>query len=212
MRYNPDIHHRRSIRLKGYDYSRRGAYFITICAQDRRCLFGEVAIGEMRLNDMGRLLDFTWHDLINHNNNIGLDGYVIMPNHFHGILWIVTDGKTGADGVPVGAGSEPAPTGTPSASAHVTGFPSMTPSETPPTEPRRNHGLPEIIRQLKTFSARRINELRQTPGVAVWQRNYYEHIIRNERELERIREYIIQNPRHWERDRNNPMRESRRLT
>jgi REP element-mobilizing transposase RayT len=193
MKYNSERYHRRSIRLKGYDYSQPGAYFVTICTQDRECLFGEVVDGAIRLNKAGEIVWQTWHDLPDHIVNIVLDTFVVMPNHVHGII-IITDGQTpatdsdsasvdgvGADGVGadgVGAGSEPAPT--------------------------RRYGLPEIIRQFKTFSARRINEIRNMQGVAVWQRNYYEHIIRDEQSLNRIREYILSNPSRWTMDRENP--------
>jgi len=185
MKYDPARHHRRSIRLKGYDYIRPGAYFVTICTQDRMCLLGEIVDGEMRLNDAGEIVAWTWHDLPNHISNVQLDAFVVMPNHVHGII-IITDpvvavvvgaGSVGAGSV--GAGSEPAPT-------------------------PRMYGLPEIVRQFKTFSARRINDLRGTPGTPVWQRNYYEHIIRDEESLNRIREYILNNPSRWEMDQENP--------
>ncbi len=179
-RYNPDIHHRRSIRLQGYDYAQAGAYF-TICTHTRECLFGSVGAGskpaphlqpaldfkpalatQMKLNECGEIVQHTWDDLVNHNENIELDAFVVMPNHIHGIVTI--DNR---------AGLEPAPT------------------------------LSEIVRQLKTFSARRINKIRDTQGVRVWQRNYYEHVIRDENELNRVREYIANNPANWLTDENN---------
>jgi hypothetical protein len=86
MKYDPDIHHRRSIRLKGYDYSQAGAYFVTICANDRECLFGNVTDGEMRLNDAGRMVQTVWDELPVHYANIDIDISQIMPNHFHGII------------------------------------------------------------------------------------------------------------------------------
>ncbi|KPL82164.1 hypothetical protein SE15_13880 [Thermanaerothrix daxensis] len=244
MRYDPTKHHRRSIRLKGYDYSQAGAYFITIVTQDRACLFGEVVDGAMRLNEYGRIVEFTWHDLVNHVTGIVLDTFVVMPNHVHGIV-IITDAP---DDVTVGAGSEPAPTATnpaptatkpaptttnlaptitkpapttmepaPTATkpAPATMEPAPTTTEPAPTttdraptitttaKPKR-HALPEIIRQFKTFSARRINQCRQTANVAVWQRNYYEHIVRDEHALNRIRRYILDNPARWAFDRENP--------
>jgi len=183
MPYDPQKHHRRSIRLKGYDYTRPGAYFITICTKHRAWLFGEVVDGRMVLNEMGEIVHFTWHDLPNHLPHIRLDEFVIMPNHIHGIVWIVNERPADID---VRAGSEPART---------------EPARTSSARTRR-HGLPEIVRQFKTFSARRINQLRQTPGVPVWQRNYYEHIIRDAGALHRIRWYIRNNPRRWDRDRN----------
>ena len=160
-----------SIRLKGYDYTQPGAYFVTICTHQRRCLFGDVVGGEMRLNELGDFVWATWHDLPNHVPHVQLDAFVVMPNHVHGII-IIRD---------VGAGSEPAPT-------------------------TKRHGLPEIVRQFKTFSARRINRRRGTPGQPVWQRNYYEHIIRHEESLNRIRDYILTNPLRWNLDRENPNR------
>lgn len=97
MTYNPDIHHRRSIRLREYDYSSNGAYFVTICAQGRACLFGDILDGEMRLNDAGRMVAEWWVKLPGKFPNVALDEYVVMPNHFHGIICIV------------GAGSSPRP-------------------------------------------------------------------------------------------------------
>lgn len=186
-KFNPDIHHRRSIRLREYDYRCAGAYFVTICAFQRECLFGEVMNGEMWLNEYGNIVQTAWRDLPNHYPYAELDEYVIMPNHFHGVIVI-----TGADMVgaglavagSVGAGLKPA----------------LTTSE----QHEKRHGLPEIIRAFKTFSARRINTLRDNPGCPVWQRNYYEHVIRNETDLANIRQYIANNPLKWDLDENNP--------
>ena len=253
MTYDPEKHHRRSIRLKGYDYTQPGAYFITICTQGRACLFGEIIDGEMHLNEAGQIVVQTWQDLPNHISNVQLDAFVVMPNHVHGII-IITDhaggigagfkparttmgsgsaaGSVGAGSVgagSVGAGSEPAPTtigpgptagpGSVAGSGPTTGPGSVAVvvgsgsvgsgsvgagSEPAPT--RSSHGLPEIVRQFKTFSARRINELRGTPGTPVWQRNYYEHIIRDESSLSRIRQYIAENPARWDADQENPQR------
>lgn len=168
MEYNQKIHHRRSIRLKGYDYSQAGLYFITICCQNRICLFGKTNDGEMILNDAGKMVQMAWDDLPNHYGHIKLDTFIIMPNHIHGIIALTN----------VGTGLKPAPTG-------------------------KRHGLPEIVRALKTFSARHINEKRKTPGTKIWQRNYWEHIIRNENEYRRITQYIINNPKKWEQDKLN---------
>ena len=198
MNYDPSKHHRKSIRLKGYDYSQSGGYFATILTHNHECLFGDVSNGETVLNELGKMALFTWNDLPNHNQHIILDEFVIMPNHIHGIIFIAGAGSNiageginnvgesinnvGAGINIVGAGSEPAPT------------------------LNKCHGLPEIIRQFKTFSSRRINKHRGTMGVPVWQRNYYDHIIRDENELIRIREYIINNPLQWEMDNENPDR------
>lgn len=177
MTYNPSIHHRRSIRLPEYDYSQAGAYFITLCAHQREYLFGEIVDGEMKLNEFGQIVQSTWHALVNHVARIELDAFVIMPNHIHGIITIVGAGSVRAGSVR--AGSEPAPTT------------DITQKQTP---------LSEIVRQLKTFSARRINLARNTPGEPVWQRNYYEHIIRDEKSYNAISEYILDNPAKWELD------------
>ena len=178
--YNPDIHHRHSIRLKNYDYSQNGMYFVSVCAQNKECLFGKIINGKMELNDAGKIIAATWYDLPNHNIGIELDEFIVMPNHVHGIIMIVGAGSKPAQPVEcsiqtnqIRAGLEPAPT---------------------------NIGLPEIVRQLKTFSARKINQLRNNFGVPVWQRNYFEHVIRNEKSLGKIRKYISNNPCNWEND------------
>jgi len=90
MKYNPDIHHRRSIRLRDYDYSQAGAYFITICAHNRECLFGEIADGAMRLNAAGEIAMQCWQEIPLHFPHSALDEWVIMPNHLHGIV-VLTD-------------------------------------------------------------------------------------------------------------------------
>jgi len=143
--------HRRSIRLKGYDYSQNGAYFITICNQNRECLFGEIIGQKMILNDVGKMIDYQWNELQNKFNNIQLDEYIVMPNHFHGIII----GKI------IGA------------------FKSIT-----------TH---EYIKGVKKYNWPSFNN-------AIWQRNYYEHIIRHEESLNKIREYIINNPMNWIND------------
>ncbi len=170
---------RKSLRLKGYDYSRPGYYFVTICTHNRESILGEIKNGILSLTTLGKLVEYTWNDLPNHNYYVGLDKFIIMPNHIHGII-IIHENAVNL----VGAGSEPAPTN--------------------PTTKNKYHGLPEIIRQFKTFSARRINKERQMARHPVWQRNYYEHVIQGEKELAQIRKYIQNNPQKWETDKNNP--------
>ncbi|MCB0220578.1 MAG: transposase [Chrysiogenetes bacterium] len=179
---------RRSIRLRGYDYTRAGAYFLTICARGRECLFGEVAEGTVRLSDSGRAVEAAWHGLPEHYPHVDLDAFVVMPNHVHGII-VLSDPD-------VGAGLKPAPTENAVVEMDRAGL--------KPAPTGTHHGLPEIVRAFKTFSARRINALRGTPGVPVWQRNYYEHIVRDDDDLARIREYIANNPIGWGGDRENP--------
>jgi len=171
---DPEKRHRRSIRLRDYDYTQSGAYFVTTCTYRRVCLFGEVLQGCMQLNNHGQTVTTYWDDLVNHYPKVELDVFVGMPNHVHGII-VLPDN--------VGAGFKPAPT--------------------------RHHGLPEIVRGFKTFSPRRINQLRNTPGQTVWQRNYYDHVIRSEDELDRIRQYILDNPVRWPEDVENPQNTNR---
>ncbi len=172
MRYDPDIHHRRSIRLKDYDYSQAGAYFITICTQNRECLFGEIKDGQMRLNEMGKITAIEWENTSVLRPNIELDEWVVMPNHFHGII-IILDGRGTA---------RRAPTAVEQFGKPVSG------------------SIPTIIRSFKSAVTKRINEYRQMVGAKLWQRNYWERIIRNETELNHIREYIHNNPDSWEQD------------
>ncbi len=178
MSANPRSHHRRSIRLQGYDYAQAGAYFVTICTHKRACLFGVITDNGMRPNGYGKTVEACWAALPRHYSYVELDAFVVMPNHVHAIIVLLEDANDAA----VGAGLRPAPTD------HVS----------------QRHGLQEIVRAFKSFSARRINALRGTPGVPVWQRNYYERIIRNERELQAIREYIANNPCWWAVDSDNP--------
>jgi len=167
---------RRSIRLKGYDYSQPGAYFITIVTQDRVCLFGVVVDGEMRLNEWGEIARQCWFDIPAHFPDAALDECVVMPNHIHGVIVLVDS--------PVGATHE-------------------SPLPTRPRGPKRQ-SIASIVGSSKSAVSKRINHHRGTPGAPVWQRNYYEHITRNEQSLNRIRQYIADNPQRWAFDRENP--------
>ena len=175
MPYDPDKHHRRSIRLKVYDYTQAGAYFVTLCAWQHECLFGEIVDDEMRLNDYGRVLEEEWVRTAEVRPNVDLDAFVVMPNHLHGIIVIC--------GNPVGASRRLAPTGTARIAAGSLGA---------------------IIGQIKSITTKRINALRNAPGQPVWQRNYHEHIIRSETALNNIRQYIAHNPVRWAEDEENP--------
>ena len=199
MKFDPQKHHRRSIRLKGYDYSQAGAYFVTIVAWQRECLFGEVVNGTMHLNRHGHIVHDAWFDLKNHYRHVELGAFVIMPNHVHGIVVLVDDRRGGSSSL-----SE-----TIAPDEDSSGIDTMPTNQTRPyVKPKPRHGLPEIVRAFKSFSARRINRLRRTDGIPVWQRNYYEHIIRNERELDNITKYIETNPLRWNDDDENPMKPS----
>ncbi|MBM4167488.1 MAG: transposase [Ignavibacteria bacterium] len=179
--YNPDIHHRRSIRLREFDYSNTGAYFITLCLQHRDLLFGKCEHGSIELNEFGNIAKNIWVSLKERFNKIELDEFVIMPNHIHGIIVIKNDNVSGNN---VGAMNVGA----------IHELPLQNKIE------RRNMLLPKIIGYYKMNSAKRINEIRKTRGTHVWQKNYFERVIRNENELIKIREYIITNPLRWEID------------
>ena len=179
MQHNPDKHRRRSIRLKGYDYSQAGAYFVTICDWQRECLFGDIVDGEVRLNEYGRIVEKEWSRTSTIRPNIEIDIFVVMPNHFHGILVINGVGDS------------------------CRGVLQYAPTERTFRSPSQTVGA--IIRGFKSTLAKKINQIRDTPGHPVWQRNYYEHVIPNEEDLNRIRQYVTENPMKWSEDENNPL-------
>ncbi len=169
---------RRSVRLKEFDYSKAGAYFVTICTKDRECLFGEILGDRMVLNEFGEIAQAEWLRTSEIRPNVDLDAFVIMPNHLHGNLFL-------RDWADVGAHCNvPLP-------------------NTPQTEEFGKstvNSIPTIIKLFKSTVTKQINELRGTPGHPVWQKNYFERVIRDEDELNRIREYIIYNPAKWAED------------
>ncbi len=187
-----DKRERRSIRLKGYDYSCAGAYFVTICSHKRECIFGEIVDGVMQLNEYGQIVHSEWLNTAVVRPNVVLEVFIIMPNHLHGIIAL-----TDVDRHIVGATRRVAPT----VRLYTTSR---------PTGPASG-SLGAIIGQFKPAASKRINRLRNTPGLPVWQRNYYEHVIRNESELSRAREYIVNNPLQWDLDRENPVGATRRV-
>lgn len=178
----PDPQRRRALRLRDFDYTQAAAYFVTVCTHHRARLFGEITNGKILLHDPGRIVQAAWQALPQHYPHVRLDVFVVMPNHVHGIVILAPVDSVGA-GL-AGAGFKPAPTELPTIA--------------------KRHGLPEIVRAFKTFSARRVNAARTAPGTPLWQRNYYEHVVRDEDELNRIREYIDLNPLQWDLDRENP--------
>jgi len=180
---------RRPLRLPGFDYSGEGAYFVTICTRNRECLFGAVVDGEMRLNNVGRVVQMIWGGLSDRFPTIELDTFVVLPNHVHGTLVVGAAlappkrRKVGAAlALPVGGAASSAPT----RSASTT--------------------LGTVVRAFKSISAIGVNRLLSRSGQPLWQRSYYEHIIRTEESLNRIREYIATNPLRWQLDRENPER------
>ena len=169
--YDPDIHHRRSLRLRGYNYSQPGAYSVTIVTQCRECLFGEVIDGRMILNDAGDLVKQAWENLPNRFPSVDLDAFIVMPNHLHGII-VVIEGDT----------SRSAPN-------------------------QKMPALGDIMRAFKSISAIDVNRILSRRDQPVWQRNYHDHIIRNERDLDNRRQYIVDNPGRWAEDEENPNRQ-----
>lgn len=179
MGYVPGIHHRRSIRLRDYDYAAVGAYFVTVCAQGRECLFGGIVDGAMVLNDAGRMVEGWWAKLPEVFINVSVDSSIVMPNHFHGIV------------VLVGAAPRVRPLDLTNKGAHA-GAP-----------------LQRVVQWFKTMTTnayiRGAKEHNWSPFPGrLWQRNYYERIIRNDTELNAIREYIATNPQRWADDEENP--------
>jgi putative transposase len=184
MQSKPDKRYRRSLRLKGYDYTRVGAYFVTIVTERRNCLFGSIIDGAICLTSVGRIVQSVWNELPKHFSGIDTDVFVVMPNHVHGIICIADNPR-----VLVGA-QHAAP------SKHrVPSNPNVQPSS-----------LGAIIRSFKSAVSKLYNEERGRSGLGIWQRNYYEHIIRDEKALISIREYIATNPARWSSDPENPAR------
>jgi putative transposase len=189
MTYNPEIHHRRSTRLKGYDYSQVGAYFVTVCAWNKECLFGDIVDGEIILNKYGEIIMKCWNAIPEHFMNVGCDEFVVMPNHIHGIITINCRGEVSSPFLEVVAPNLKTESRTKKGGA---------------TPPLRKITLGQILAYFKYQTAKRINQTRNTSGTPVWQRNYYEHVIRDEKELQAIREYIRYNPLKWDEDKENP--------
>ncbi|MCD4793621.1 MAG: transposase [Bacteroidales bacterium] len=194
MPYNPNIHNRRSIRLKGYDYSQAGLYFITICVQNRKCLFGNVIAGKMILNDAGRMIENWYFESENKYPDKKCREMIIMPNHFHCIV----------ENIPISGGNT-------KPGDHTESPPQWPPPQTEYGANNKKYNATigdatgwfktmttnEYIRGVKKYNWERFNK-------KLWQRNYWEHIIRNEAEYNRIADYIIDNPKNWDDDKLNP--------
>lgn len=176
---------RKPLRLREYDYSQAGAYFITICTQERECLFGTIIDGEMTLNDAGRMVEIVWNQIPIFYTGVKIDKFQIMPNHFHGILFII--------------------------GANRSGFPDQGNIDYKgQCQPKYNSlSIPDIVKRFKSLTTKRYTDgVKQhcwTPFLGrLWQRNYYEHVVRNDGDLNLIREYIVDNPLKWHMDRENP--------
>jgi REP element-mobilizing transposase RayT len=180
-------HNRKSIRLHEYDYSSPGMYFITLCAQDKKCLFGDIVDDEMRLNEFGKIAQQQWLSIPNRFDDICLDEFIVMPNHMHGIIKIVGAPLAGALSNNVAPGNKRAP------------------ARGAPTMGGATVAIGVIIGAYKSLCVHQcLQYIKQNNKNLIlgklWQRNYYEHIIRNEISLNKIREYIINNPIQWQFD------------
>lgn len=245
MKYNPEKHHRRSIRLKGYDYSQAGGYFLTFVTKNRECLFGDVVNGEMVLTEFGKMVSVEWEKSQQIRKEIVLDEFVVMPNHLHAVVFIIgtdsSDNHVGAHGcaplppaneirncrneifkrahdrAPLRADNETDNCGDAIWERAHSRAPLRYGSETEICELERHmreqrrvslfrppKSISSMVAGFKSIVTTHININRNTPRVPVWQRNYYEHIIRDEQELNNIREYIVTNPLRWELDIEHP--------
>jgi putative transposase len=198
MKYDPQKHHRRSIRLKGYDYTQPGAYFVTICAYQRMHVFGEVSNGIMVLNETGKIAQTEWFKTAELRPYVELheDEFMIMPNHAHGIIRIVDQVGTPRRGVQDGEDTQ-------------TGQRAGQWARQRRAPTRESFGkpvsgsIPTIVRAYKSAVTYVVNAAENMRGSSLWQKNYYEHIIRNDRELNNIGWYILNNPLNWQLDRDN---------
>ena len=190
MTFDPEKHHRRSIRLRNYDYSQPGAYFVTICTYQKQSWFGEIKNGQIYLNQLGKIVADEWLKTCKIRPNFKLDEWVIMPNHFHGIV-IINDYS--GDDQSLGAGNRPLDLG-------AGNLPLDLGARDAPLQQKPN-SLSSCIAGFKSAVTKRINLLRQNTDTPIWQRNYYESILRDEKYLAVVREYIINNPKNWPNDR-----------
>ena len=193
---DPEKHHRRSIRMPGFDYTQPGAYFVTICTQNRDCLLGQIVNGEMQSNDAGRMVQSVWDTLPQHYPGADIDAFVVLPNHIHGI--IILTGPIPA--APVGAGPRACPDPT---------QPHDTDGQPRGVAPTKGMSLPDVVHRFKSLTTARYRHGVYERGWQpfprrLWQRSYYEHVVRSERALQRIREYILNNPARWDTDIENP--------
>ncbi len=211
MIFNPDKHHRRSIRLKGYDYSQVGAYFVTICVQDRDCILGEIINGEMKLNAAGKMIHNWWNQLHKKYPIIELDEFIVMPNHLHGMIIVGADPCVCLDNH--NAININRKDNRRDSRAKISGdrwdlFYNKKGEHAGSPLPNPV-SLSRIIQWFKTMTTNqyiRIVKQNDWPpfNKRLWQRNYYERIIRDKNEMNRIRKYIIQNPLNWNSDIENP--------
>jgi len=181
MQDNPE---RKQLRLKKYDYTQEGAYYVTACTRNRECLFGDVRDGKMELNEYGKIVKKEWYKTGEIRKNIELDEFTVMPNHIHGVIIVAEEyNNMGTCNVPL---------------------------RRAPQRNREKFGcsvsnsISTIIKLFKASTTKQINQTRNTSKKPIWQRGFYEHVVRDEEDLNRIREYVIYNPMKWEEDKYYP--------
>jgi len=195
-KFDPQKHHRKSIRLKGYDYSSEGAYYVTIVTQGRECLFGEIIEGEMYINEYGEIVQKWWHEIAIHFPNVELGAFVIMPNHVHGIIFITTN-RRGEVLSPRSNSNKNILNENIDRTSNQGGDASQ--------PPLRKPTLGQIVAYFKYQSTKDMNRIKTENAITkFWQRNYYEHVIRDDKDLQNKTDYIESNPSLWEQDDNHP--------
>jgi len=202
MKFDPQIHKRRSIRLKGYDYSQLGAYFVTICVNKKICLFGHIVDNKMILNDPGKMVVKIWSEIPQFYPGVAIDEHSVMPNHLHGII-ILKNRNAGAShcGRPI---KNPQ-------NDQSYSIPGQTQGPDPTVDPttQRRLTLGDVVGRFESFTTHKyidgVKNFNWEPFYKkLWQRNYFEHIIRNNKDLFRIRKYTIENSTKWDKDKENP--------
>ncbi len=195
MTFNPEKHHRRSIRLNGYDYSQSGAYFVTLCTYQKQCWFGEIRNSQMHLNQIGKIAAQEWLRTSQLRPEFQLDEWIVMPNHLHGIV-LIKDGIRLDKNDELRAGD---------VNSNILGIRdaksnNLGARDAPLHRQQKPNSLSSFVAGFKSAVTKRINLLRHNRDLSIWQRNYYESIIRDEKHLSHIREYILNNPKRWNDD------------
>ena len=212
MKFDPRKHHRRSIRLKDYDYASEGAYYVTMVTYERECLFGKIIDNEMYLSTYGAIVQKWWKGIPVHFPNVDIGAFIVMPNHIHGIIFI-TEGHRGEVVSPC---NNPNQNNQQIISNNDGPYQTEEFMETGQdaknlggkTPPLRNPTLGQIVAYLKYQSTKDMNKIEDVQTITkFWQRNYYEHIIRNEKELKQKTDYILDNPSRWDDDEENPVKQ-----
>jgi putative transposase len=213
MKHDPDRRHRHSVRLQGYDYTRAAAYFVTVCTQDRVPVLGEIVGDRAIFSSMGEMVIRVWEELPQHYAGVQLDDFALMPNHLHGIIVLVgagpcacpDKGDPDVSGQPRGVAPHTGDRNIPGQSPEiVTG--SGQPRGVAPTQ---GFSIPDVVHRFKSLTTAKYRRGVDKEGWPpfrnrLWQRNYYEHIIRDDEDLARVRAYIADNPARWTEDPENP--------